>query len=71
MTNIRPDQHIIISIHFLLFFYLLIINLFFQFIRKAYISFGGLLMRLHGDANNLHGFKQDANVYLLMKKLAF
>lgn len=38
---------------------------------KAYVSFGGLLMRLHGDANNLHGFKQDANVYLLMKKLAF
>ncbi|RMZ98037.1 DNA-directed RNA polymerases and III subunit RPABC3 [Brachionus plicatilis] len=38
---------------------------------KAYVSFGGLLMRLHGDANNLFGFKQDANVYLLMKKLAF
>lgn len=47
------------------------IFIFHFFKRKAYVSFGGLLMRLHGDANNLHGFKQDANVYLLMKKLAF
>ena len=39
--------------------------------RSAYVSFGGLLMRLKGDANNLHGFKIDSNVYLLMKKLAF
>ncbi|CAF1575343.1 unnamed protein product [Rotaria socialis] len=38
---------------------------------SAYVSFGGLLMRLKGDANNLHGFKIDSNVYLLMKKLAF
>ncbi|CAF0772939.1 unnamed protein product [Didymodactylos carnosus] len=38
---------------------------------SAYVSFGGLLMRLQGDANNLHGFKTDSNVYLLMKKLAF
>ncbi|CAF4219800.1 unnamed protein product, partial [Rotaria sp. Silwood2] len=38
---------------------------------SAYVSFGGLLMRLKGDANNLHGFKVDSNVYLLMKKLAF
>jgi hypothetical protein len=51
------------QIDFLIFFS---VNL-----RKAYVSFGGLLMRLNGDANNLHGFKQDANVYLLMKKLAF
>jgi hypothetical protein len=28
-------------------------------------------MRLKGDANNLHGFKIDSSVYLLMKKLAF
>ncbi|KAL5019540.1 hypothetical protein ScPMuIL_002432 [Solemya velum] len=37
----------------------------------AYVSFGGLLMRLQGDANNLHGFEVDSFVYLLMKKLAF
>ena len=28
-------------------------------------------MRLQGDANNLHGFVVEMNVYLLMKKLAF
>ena len=37
----------------------------------AYVSFGGLLMRLQGDANNLHGFEMDHYVCLLMKKLAF
>ncbi|XP_071454210.1 DNA-directed RNA polymerases I, II, and III subunit RPABC3 isoform X1 [Hetaerina americana] len=37
----------------------------------AYVSYGGLLMRLQGDANNLHGFEVDQNLYLLMKKLAF
>lgn len=37
----------------------------------AYVSFGGLLMRLQGDANNLHGFENDAHVYLFIKKLAF
>ncbi|CAM1302563.1 POLR2H (predicted) [Pycnogonum litorale] len=37
----------------------------------AYVSYGGLLMRLQGDANNLHGFEVDKYVYLLMKKLAF
>ncbi|XP_069689057.1 DNA-directed RNA polymerases I, II, and III subunit RPABC3 isoform X3 [Periplaneta americana] len=37
----------------------------------AYVSFGGLLMRLQGDANNLHGFEVDQHIYLLMKKLAF
>jgi DNA-directed RNA polymerase I, II, and III subunit RPABC3 len=39
--------------------------------RSAYASFGGLLMRLQGDANNLHGFEVDAQIYLLIKKLAF
>lgn len=39
--------------------------------RAAYVSYGGLLMRLQGDANNLHGFEVDSHVYLLMKKLAF
>lgn len=37
----------------------------------AYVSYGGLLMRLQGDANNLHGFELDSHLYLLMKKLAF
>jgi len=37
----------------------------------AYVSFGGLLMRLQGDANNLHGMEVDNHVYLLIKKLAF
>ncbi|XP_055338028.1 DNA-directed RNA polymerases I, II, and III subunit RPABC3-like [Paramacrobiotus metropolitanus] len=37
----------------------------------AYVSYGGLLMRLHGDASNLLSFEVDSNVYLLMKKLAF
>lgn len=39
--------------------------------RAAYVSFGGLLMRLQGDANTLHGFEVDQHMYLLMKKLAF
>uniref|UniRef100_U5EXL2 DNA-directed RNA polymerases I, II, and III subunit RPABC3 n=1 Tax=Corethrella appendiculata TaxID=1370023 RepID=U5EXL2_9DIPT len=38
---------------------------------SAYVSFGGLLMRLQGDANNLHGFEIDQHMFLLMKKLAF
>ncbi|KAF4521814.1 hypothetical protein B566_EDAN012471 [Ephemera danica] len=38
---------------------------------SAYVSFGGLLMRLQGDANNLQGFEVDQHIYLLMKKLAF
>ncbi|XP_065303694.1 DNA-directed RNA polymerases I, II, and III subunit RPABC3 isoform X1 [Dermacentor albipictus] len=37
----------------------------------SYVSFGGLLMRLQGDPNNLHGFEVDNHVYLLMKKIAF
>lgn len=37
---------------------------------SAFASFGGLLMRLQGDANNLHGFEVDRNLYLLMKKVA-
>ena len=41
------------------------------FHRSAYVSFGGLLMRLQGDANNLHGLEVDQRVYLLMKRLAF
>ncbi|XP_046450605.1 DNA-directed RNA polymerases I, II, and III subunit RPABC3-like [Daphnia pulex] len=38
---------------------------------SAYASYGGLLMRLQGDANNLHGFEVDQQIYLLIKKLAF
>lgn len=36
----------------------------------AYVSFGGLLMRLQGEGGNLHGFEVDRSVYLLMKKVA-
>nr|AEF33414.1 DNA-directed RNA polymerases I/II/III subunit rpabc3 [Crassostrea ariakensis] len=43
-----------------------------DFSRLAgYVSYGGLLMRLQGDANNLHGFEVDSFVYLFIKKLAF
>jgi len=42
-----------------------------HFHRAAYVSYGGLLMKLYGDANNLHGFQVEKNVYLLMKKIAF
>lgn len=38
---------------------------------SAYVSFGGLLMRIQGDPNNLHGFEADQNIYILIKKLAF
>ena len=38
---------------------------------SAYVSYGSLLMRLQGDANNLHGFEVDSRVYRLLKKLAF
>ena len=57
----------------LTFVFLHIINIIlFQAGRlSAMVSFGGLLMRLQGDANNLHGFEVDHHVYLLMKKLAF
>ncbi|KAK6054526.1 RNA polymerase Rpb8 [Cooperia oncophora] len=37
----------------------------------AYASFGGLLMRLKGEAFNLHGFELDSNIYLLIKKVEF
>lgn len=29
---------------------------------SAYVSYGGLLMRLQGDANNLHGFEVDQSM---------
>lgn len=35
----------------------------------AYVSFGGLLMRIQGEANNLNGFEADKNIYLLIKKV--
>ncbi|VDD81510.1 unnamed protein product [Mesocestoides corti] len=37
----------------------------------CYVSFGGLLMRLTGDASNLEGFRVGKHLYLMMKKLAF
>uniref|UniRef100_A0A5S6QH52 Probable DNA-directed RNA polymerases I, II, and III subunit RPABC3 n=1 Tax=Trichuris muris TaxID=70415 RepID=A0A5S6QH52_TRIMR len=36
---------------------------------SVYASFGGLLLRLQGDANYMHGFEIDSNIYLLMKHL--
>lgn len=57
--------------HFLLWTEYLTYLPFFMIDRAAYVSYGGLLMRLQGDANNLHGFEVDSFVYLLIKKLAF
>ncbi|CAJ0559427.1 unnamed protein product, partial [Mesorhabditis spiculigera] len=37
----------------------------------VYASFGGLLMRLRGDAFNLQEFELDKYIYLLMKKSSF
>ncbi len=37
----------------------------------CYVSFGGLLMQLTGDASNLQGFRVGKHLYLMMKKLAF
>ena len=42
-----------------------------SFPRSVYVSYGGLLMQIQGDANTLSGFEQDMGVFLLMKKLAF
>nr|ADD38766.1 DNA-directed RNA polymerases I, II, and III subunit RPABC3 [Lepeophtheirus salmonis] len=38
---------------------------------KVYVSFGGLLMELTGEASNLTGFATNKCVYLMAKKLAF
>ncbi|KAL3315063.1 DNA-directed RNA polymerases I, II, and III subunit RPABC3 [Cichlidogyrus casuarinus] len=37
----------------------------------VYISFGGLLMQVSGDASNLNGFQLNSNCYALIKRLAF
>ncbi|KAJ1348604.1 DNA-directed RNA polymerases I, II, and III subunit RPABC3 [Parelaphostrongylus tenuis] len=36
---------------------------------SVYASFGGLLMKLKGEAFNLQNFELDSNIYLLMKKV--
>ncbi|CAM6100659.1 unnamed protein product [Calypogeia fissa] len=36
---------------------------------EIYISYGGLLMMLKGDPNNLNAFKVDQRLYLLMRKV--
>lgn len=36
---------------------------------SVYISFGGLLMRLQGEANVLSVLEVDKTIYLLIKKL--
>lgn len=46
-------------------------NLCYRYPRAVYVSYGGLLMKLQGDANNFQGFTMDMNLYLLLKKLAF
>ncbi|KAM7533605.1 hypothetical protein Aperf_G00000126899 [Anoplocephala perfoliata] len=38
---------------------------------ECYVSFGGLLMQLIGDASNLQGFRVGKHIYLMLKKLAF
>lgn len=38
---------------------------------SCYVSFGGLLMQLTGDASNLQGFRVGKHLYLMIKKLAF
>ncbi|KAI6186845.1 DNA-directed RNA polymerases I, II, and III subunit RPABC3 [Aphelenchoides besseyi] len=37
---------------------------------SVYVSFGGLLMRMQGEASVLSGLEVDRNLYLLIKKLA-
>ena len=37
---------------------------------EVYVSFGGLLMRLKGDARHLSKLALDSRVYLLMRKIA-
>ncbi|CAD5223730.1 unnamed protein product [Bursaphelenchus okinawaensis] len=37
---------------------------------SVYASFGGLLMRLQGDATSLSGLDVDKNLYLLIKKIS-
>lgn len=37
---------------------------------SVYISFGGLLMRLQGEASVLSGLEVDKTIYLLIKKLS-
>jgi DNA-directed RNA polymerase I, II, and III subunit RPABC3 len=38
---------------------------------SMYVSFGGLLMRLQGNASTMEKFELDSHVYLLMKKVPF
>ncbi|VEL08236.1 unnamed protein product [Protopolystoma xenopodis] len=38
---------------------------------SCFVSFGGLLMQLTGDASNLQGFRVGKHLYLMIKKLAF
>lgn len=35
---------------------------------SVYASFGGLLMRLTGEASYLQGFVSDSNIYMMMKR---
>lgn len=72
MIKFQSKESFLSSVaHFLLWTEYLTYLPFFMIDRAAYVSYGGLLMRLQGDANNLHGFEVDSFVYLLIKKLAF
>jgi len=35
------------------------------------MSFGGLLMKLEGDARHLEGAEMDARLYILMKRITY
>ena len=37
----------------------------------VYMSFGGLLMKLEGDARHLEGAEMDARLYILMKRITY
>eukprot|EP00316_Scyphosphaera_apsteinii_P026179 CAMPEP_0119327004 /NCGR_PEP_ID=MMETSP1333-20130426/69719_1 /TAXON_ID=418940 /ORGANISM="Scyphosphaera apsteinii, Strain RCC1455" /LENGTH=146 /DNA_ID=CAMNT_0007335465 /DNA_START=34 /DNA_END=474 /DNA_ORIENTATION=+ len=37
---------------------------------EIFVSFGGLLMRLKGDARHLQKLKLDARIYMLMRKIS-
>lgn len=36
---------------------------------SLYVSFGGLLLRLEGEARHINAIKVGSNIYLLMKKM--
>ena len=47
------------------------LQLILTYFSGVYVSYGGLLMRLQGEANSLTEIKIDQNVYLLLRKLSY